>query len=70
LRIGHDLFPQRSPPSRDDLDHCLHPPRFSRKSSLLQCLFRDNRLSLVFKQRAVHHVDIDITLFRMSKRVG
>lgn len=39
LRIGHDLFPQRSTPSRDDLDHCLHPPRFNRKSSLLQCLF-------------------------------
>jgi hypothetical protein len=39
LRIGHDLFPQRSTPGRDDLDHCLHPTSFSRKSSLLQCLF-------------------------------
>jgi hypothetical protein len=39
LRIGHDLFPQRPTPGRDDLDHCLHAPRFSRKSSLLQCLF-------------------------------
>jgi len=39
LRIGHDLFPQRSTPSGDDLDHCLHPPRFNRKLSLLQCLF-------------------------------
>ncbi len=24
LRIGHDLFPQRSPPARYDLDHGLH----------------------------------------------
>jgi len=39
LRIGHDLFPQRSTPARDDLDHCLHPGRFTRNSSLLQCLF-------------------------------
>jgi hypothetical protein len=39
LRIGHDLFPQRSTPARDDLDHCLHPRRFSRNLSLLQCLF-------------------------------
>jgi hypothetical protein len=39
LRIGHDLFPQRPTPGGDDLDHCLHPPRFNRKSSLLQCLF-------------------------------
>jgi hypothetical protein len=39
LRISHDLFPQRSTPGRDDLDHCLHPTSFSRKSSLLQCLF-------------------------------
>ena len=39
LRIGHDFFPQRPTPGGDDLDHCLHPPRFNRKSSLLQCLF-------------------------------
>ena len=31
LRIGHDLFAQRSTPGRDDLDHRLHPPRFNRK---------------------------------------
>jgi hypothetical protein len=67
LRIGHDLFPQRPTPSRDDLDHCLHPRRFSRKSSLLQSLFGDDGLSLVFRQGAVQHVNIDITLFRMSK---
>ena len=37
LRIGHDLFPQRSSPGRDDLNHRLHfTPRFSRKSVLLQ----------------------------------
>jgi len=42
LRIGHDLFPQRSTPGRDDLDHCLHfTPRFSRKSVLLQCFFSE-----------------------------
>jgi hypothetical protein len=46
LRIGHDFFPQRSTPSRDDLDHCLHPPRFSRKSSLLQCLFGEAKPGL------------------------
>src|SRR5882762_3428069 len=68
LRIGHDLFPQRSTPSRDDLDHCLHPPRFNRKSSLLQCLFGETGLSVVFKQRAVHYVNIDIILFRVPKR--
>jgi hypothetical protein len=39
LRIGHDFFPQRPTPGRDDLDHCLHQSRFNRKSSLLQCLF-------------------------------
>ncbi len=38
------------------------------KSSLLQCLFGEKGLSVVFKQRAVHHVNIDITLFRVSKR--
>ena len=37
LRIGHDLFPQRSTPGRNDLDHGLHFTRsFSRKSVLLQ----------------------------------
>jgi len=42
LRIGHDLFPQRSTPGRNDLDHCLHfTPRFSRKSVLLQCFFSE-----------------------------
>src|SRR5204862_7254189 len=69
LRIGHDLFPQRSTPSRDDLDHCLHAPRFNRKSSLLQCLFGENGLSLVFKQRTVHHVNIHVSLFGMTKCV-
>src|SRR5437764_4842665 len=39
LRIDHNFFPQRSTPARDDLDHCLHSRRFSRNSSLLQCLF-------------------------------
>jgi hypothetical protein len=39
LRIGHDFFPQRPTPGRDDLDHCLHSTSFSRKPSLLQCLF-------------------------------
>jgi hypothetical protein len=39
LRIGHDFFPQGPTPGRDDLDHCLHPARFNRKSSLLQRLF-------------------------------
>ena len=39
LRIGHDFFAKRPTSGRDDLDHCLHPPRFNRKSSLLQCLF-------------------------------
>jgi hypothetical protein len=40
-RIGHDLFTQRSPPARYDLDHGLHSkPSFSRKSVLLQCFFR------------------------------
>jgi hypothetical protein len=39
LRISHNLFPQRSTPGRDDLDHCLHRTSFSRKSSVLQCLF-------------------------------
>jgi hypothetical protein len=43
LTIGHDLFPQRSTSGRDDLDHRLHPPRFNRKSSLLQCLFGDSK---------------------------
>ena len=38
------------------------------KSSLLQCLFGEKRLSVVFKQRAVHHVSIDITPFRVPKR--
>jgi hypothetical protein len=70
LRISHDLFPQRSTPGRDDLDHCLHPTSFSRKSSLLQRLFGQKDLSLVFKKRAVHHVNVDIILFRMSKRAG
>jgi len=39
LRISHNLFPQRPTPARDDLDHCLHPTSFSRKSFLLQRLF-------------------------------
>ena len=46
LRIGHDFFPQRPTPGRDDLDHCLHPPRFNRKSSPLQCLFCCSRLAV------------------------
>jgi len=24
LRIGHDFVPQRAPPGRDHLNHCLH----------------------------------------------
>src|ERR671919_1813808 len=41
LRIGHDLFAQRSATAGDDLDHCLHSTfRFSRKSVLWQCSFR------------------------------
>src|SRR5206468_867571 len=49
--------------------HCLHAPRFNRKSSLLQCLFGENGLSLVFKQRTVHHVNIHVSLFGMTKCV-
>ncbi len=33
------------------------------------CLEQEG-LSLVFKKRAVHHVNIDVILFRMSKRAG
>ena len=41
LRIGYDLFPQRSGPGRDDLNYGLHStPSFSRKSLALQCLFQ------------------------------
>ena len=55
LRIGHDLFPQRSTPGRDDLNHRLHfSPRFSRKSLVLQCLFGLNPLSLQRHARAPH----------------
>src|SRR5207245_8697639 len=44
LRIGHDLFPQRSTPGRDDLDHYLNfTSRFSWKSALLQCYFNPSR---------------------------
>lgn len=68
LRIGHDLFAQRSTPGRDDLDHRLHQRRFNRKSSLLQCLFGEKGLSVGFTQRAVHHINIDMTLFRVPKR--
>src|SRR5438874_4092469 len=55
--------------------------RFSRKSLALQCLFRtesvilatprmrltEARLQLIFKQRAVHDVNIDESFFRMPK---
>jgi hypothetical protein len=41
LRIGHDLFPQRSGPGRDYLNYGLHSiASFSRKSLALQCLFQ------------------------------
>ena len=81
LRIGHDLFPQRSTPARYDLDHGLHfTPSFSRKSVFLQCFFHVTQailpasfetqtgLSASRQQRAVHHVNIDISLLRMMKR--
>ena len=67
LRIGHDFFPQRSTPGRDDLDHRLHPPRFNRKIISFAMFVWRKGLSRVSKQRAVHHVNIDITLFRVSK---
>src|SRR5262249_3406495 len=41
LRIAHDLVAQRLTPGRDHLDYRLHfTLSFSRKSLLLQCLFR------------------------------
>ena len=43
LRIGHDLFPQRSTPACYDLDHRLHfTSTFNRKSFLLQCFFSES----------------------------
>jgi hypothetical protein len=70
LRISHDLFPQRSTPGRDDLDHCLHQLASAGNHLFCNVCLEQKGLSLVFKKRAVHHVNVDIILFRMSKRAG
>lgn len=40
LRVAHDFIAQRSSPSRDDLDYCLHRSLGSTAAAFLQRLFR------------------------------
>src|SRR5262245_50898402 len=78
LRIAHDFVPQRSGPGRDYLNHCLHSRLASAGNQFFcnPCFARSGDLEVAppwfgsRNQPAIHHVNVDVFVFRMAKSTG